>query len=65
MPRQQARSVSIIIKIMSIYAFKLNEVSFTSGKPAVGDFDGDGYTDFVAPGYSANKLYIFTYASIV
>ncbi|XP_046652459.1 uncharacterized protein LOC124343240 [Daphnia pulicaria] len=37
----------------------------TAGKPAVGDFDGDGYTDFVAPGYSANKLYIFTYASIV
>lgn len=32
------------------------------GKPIVGDFDGDGYTDLIVPGYSANKIYVFTYA---
>uniref|UniRef100_A0A0P4ZNF2 VCBS repeat-containing protein n=1 Tax=Daphnia magna TaxID=35525 RepID=A0A0P4ZNF2_9CRUS len=37
----------------------------TAGKPAVGDLDGDGYTDFVAPGYSADKLYVFTYAPLL
>jgi len=34
----------------------------TAGKPTVGDFDGDGYTDLIVPGYSANTVYVFTYA---
>ena len=28
---------------------------------AVGDMDGDGYTDIILSGYSANKLFVFTY----
>jgi len=34
----------------------------TIGKMAHGDFDGDGYEDIVVAGYSAGKLYGFTYA---
>jgi hypothetical protein len=34
----------------------------TTGKFAIGDFDGDGYTDIVAAGYSVGKIYAFTYA---
>lgn len=33
-----------------------------AGKPAIGDLDGDGYTDLIVPGYSAGKVYVFTYA---
>ncbi|CAL8095604.1 unnamed protein product [Orchesella dallaii] len=34
----------------------------TVGKFAVGDFDGDGYTDIVCAGYTSGTLYAFTYA---
>jgi len=34
----------------------------TAGKPAIGDLNGDGYTDLIVPGYSAGKVYVFTYA---
>lgn len=34
----------------------------TSGKFAVGDFDGDGYTDIVCAGFTSDMLYAFTYA---
>jgi hypothetical protein len=34
----------------------------TSGKFAIGDFDGDGFTDLVVAGYTVGKLYAFTYA---
>ena len=47
------------------FCIVLTKKSFTSGKPAIGDLDGDGFTDFIAPGYSSNKLYIFTYAPIL
>ncbi|CAG0882230.1 unnamed protein product [Darwinula stevensoni] len=34
----------------------------TSGKIAIADLDGDGYTELIAAGYSIGKLYVFTYA---
>jgi len=36
----------------------------TSGKFAVGDFNGDGYTDIVVAGYTIGRLYAFTYAPV-
>jgi hypothetical protein len=34
----------------------------TSGKFVVGDLDGDGWTEIVAAGYTAGKIYVFSYA---
>ncbi|KAK2719994.1 hypothetical protein QYM36_004038, partial [Artemia franciscana] len=34
----------------------------TSGKMAIADLDGDGYREIVAAGYSADRIYVFTYA---
>ena len=39
--------------------------AFIKGKPAVADLNGDGYSDIIAPGYSAGKIYVFTYAPVV
>jgi len=33
----------------------------TAGTMAVGDVDGDGYTDMFLSGYSANKVFVYTY----
>jgi len=39
----------------------VNSGGETVGTMAVGDMDGDGYTDIILSGYSANKLFVFTY----
>lgn len=33
----------------------------TVGTLAIGDMDADGYTDMIISGYSANKLFVYTY----
>jgi len=32
-----------------------------AGTLAVGDMDADGYTDMIISGYSANKIFVYTY----
>ena len=53
-------ALSVVVCVVEACVFIL---FFFLGKPALADLDGDGYTDIIAPGYSANKLYIFTYAN--
>merc|ERR1711971_1414776 len=35
----------------------------TSGTMAIDDLDGDGYTEIVSAGYTAGKVYVYTFAS--
>lgn len=34
----------------------------TSGTMAIDDLDGDGYTEIVSAGYTAGKVYVYTFA---
>lgn len=63
MPIQLVRTSAFWKQLLSIIVTKWQFCY--AGKPAIGDLDGDGYTDFIAPGYSADKLYVFTYAPLV
>lgn len=34
----------------------------TSGTMAIADLDGDGYTEIISAGYTAGKVYVYTFA---
>ena len=39
----------------------VNTGGITSGKMAIADIDNDGYNEVIAAGYSANRIFVYTY----